>query len=315
MIFSIVLDALFFFLAFSALPLSIIYFIKSREPWILPYILIQIITTAYVFIDILFTGAGRFFPIGLGPSLFLILITLLRILLFILVPVFLYQLFRDSGWKTCVAAWLCLAGVCLLWFLGIIIRGADLSHSSAIYICVSAGSLLLAIYSIIIALRMKKELKGPMGVINVLFIFAGPVYAVYIATFTLFPIFNGSFLPFIGISFTNLCYGIWNLLFIRFLVEFIAIKPISAENSPHLDAFLSSADFTERERDILGRVIRGASNKEIGYDLSISEGTVKTHIFHAFRKAGVHTRVELMNLVFSALPGKNRKTEYSNKTR
>jgi hypothetical protein len=55
----ILVEALFFFLAFSALPVSVIYWIKSREHWIIPYILIQVVTLVYVCVDILFTGAGR----------------------------------------------------------------------------------------------------------------------------------------------------------------------------------------------------------------------------------------------------------------
>jgi DNA-binding NarL/FixJ family response regulator len=51
------------------------------------------------------------------------------------------------------------------------------------------------------------------------------------------------------------------------------------------DAALSS-----READVLRLVARGASNREIGRDLRISEATVKTHLIHVFEKLGVGDR-------------------------
>lgn len=45
-----------------------------------------------------------------------------------------------------------------------------------------------------------------------------------------------------------------------------------------------------READVLRLVARGASNREIGRDLRISEATVKTHLLHAFEKLGVGDR-------------------------
>jgi DNA-binding NarL/FixJ family response regulator len=66
-----------------------------------------------------------------------------------------------------------------------------------------------------------------------------------------------------------------------------------------VDSFIGSADFTDREGEILRMAISGLSNKEIAFRLSISEGTVKTHLFNAFRKVGIHTRVELMNAVYA----------------
>jgi DNA-binding NarL/FixJ family response regulator len=45
-----------------------------------------------------------------------------------------------------------------------------------------------------------------------------------------------------------------------------------------------------RELDVLRLVARGASNREVGRDLRISEATVKTHLIHAFEKLGVGDR-------------------------
>ncbi len=46
-----------------------------------------------------------------------------------------------------------------------------------------------------------------------------------------------------------------------------------------------------REREILTRIARGASNKVIGRDLSIAETTVKIHVQHILRKLDLNNRV------------------------
>ena len=48
-----------------------------------------------------------------------------------------------------------------------------------------------------------------------------------------------------------------------------------------------------REREVAQCAAAGARNKEIAWELGISEGTVKLHLFHAYRKLGVGNRVGL----------------------
>lgn len=50
---------------------------------------------------------------------------------------------------------------------------------------------------------------------------------------------------------------------------------------------------TERERDVLDLVCDGATSKEIGHRLGISEQAVKAHISRLFRKYGVTNRAGL----------------------
>jgi len=47
---------------------------------------------------------------------------------------------------------------------------------------------------------------------------------------------------------------------------------------------------SEREREVLELVAAGATNREAGALLSISEGTVKTHLLHIYAKLGVSDR-------------------------
>ncbi|HSJ47867.1 MAG TPA: response regulator [Gammaproteobacteria bacterium] len=52
------------------------------------------------------------------------------------------------------------------------------------------------------------------------------------------------------------------------------------------------ADLTPREHEILCLLAEGQSNKVIGRNLGISDGTVKLHVKAILRKLGVHSRVE-----------------------
>lgn len=54
-----------------------------------------------------------------------------------------------------------------------------------------------------------------------------------------------------------------------------------------------SSSLTRRELDIVKRVARGASNKDIAWQLRMSEQTVKNHLRRIFRKLHVANRVEL----------------------
>jgi DNA-binding NarL/FixJ family response regulator len=55
--------------------------------------------------------------------------------------------------------------------------------------------------------------------------------------------------------------------------------------------------FSHREREILGLVADGATNREIADHLFLAESTVKSHLSTAFTKLGVRTRAEAAALV------------------
>ncbi|WP_297474555.1 LuxR C-terminal-related transcriptional regulator [Ferrovum sp.] len=62
---------------------------------------------------------------------------------------------------------------------------------------------------------------------------------------------------------------------------------------------LSRWNFTDRQREIVLKVIRGESNREIAMALSVTEQTVKEHLRNIFDKVEVHRRSELISRILS----------------
>jgi two-component system nitrate/nitrite response regulator NarL len=63
-------------------------------------------------------------------------------------------------------------------------------------------------------------------------------------------------------------------------------------------------ELTDREREILGHIASGLSNKQIARVLGISDGTVKVHIKNLLRKLGAHSRLEAALLAVEGRPQK-----------
>ncbi len=62
------------------------------------------------------------------------------------------------------------------------------------------------------------------------------------------------------------------------------MREVRAPESPEV--------LTERETEVLRLLAKGKSNKEIAYDLTISEPTVKTHVSSILGKLGVSSRTQ-----------------------
>jgi DNA-binding NarL/FixJ family response regulator len=53
---------------------------------------------------------------------------------------------------------------------------------------------------------------------------------------------------------------------------------------------------SSRERQVLGLLVQGATNKEIARRLNVAERTVKAHVTGLFNKLGVNSRTEAVSL-------------------
>jgi DNA-binding NarL/FixJ family response regulator len=56
---------------------------------------------------------------------------------------------------------------------------------------------------------------------------------------------------------------------------------------------------TKREREVIGLISDGLSNKEIGQRLHIATTTIKSHVHNIMEKLALHTRLEVANYAFT----------------
>jgi DNA-binding NarL/FixJ family response regulator len=82
------------------------------------------------------------------------------------------------------------------------------------------------------------------------------------------------------------------------------IKAIRAVNAGHMyvpptpAAQLERPHLSPRELEVLNLIVRGLSNKQIAYDLKISEETAKNHVKHIFEKLDVRNRTQAATIAF-----------------
>ncbi len=67
------------------------------------------------------------------------------------------------------------------------------------------------------------------------------------------------------------------------------VPPAVAKN---LAVRTPNSELTGRERDVLSLIVKGKTNKEIGQELHITEGTVKCHVNVILGRLGVNDRTE-----------------------
>ena len=56
---------------------------------------------------------------------------------------------------------------------------------------------------------------------------------------------------------------------------------------------------TKREREVIGLLGEGLSNKEIGHRVHLSTYTIKSHIHNIMEKLALHTRLEIANYSYT----------------
>ena len=64
---------------------------------------------------------------------------------------------------------------------------------------------------------------------------------------------------------------------------------------------------TQREQDVLGRLLDGWSFKQIAQDNEVSVNTVRAQAQSLYRKIGVHSREELQEWVQEAFGGSSHR--------
>jgi DNA-binding NarL/FixJ family response regulator len=78
----------------------------------------------------------------------------------------------------------------------------------------------------------------------------------------------------------------------------ISGKQFSRARSWHTEALKPWESLTERERQVLGLVVKGLANKQIAQVLTISERTVENHIHNLLSKLGVTSRAQAIGWIW-----------------
>jgi len=80
----------------------------------------------------------------------------------------------------------------------------------------------------------------------------------------------------------------WSQLYQRFYAEELS----SLQQKPSKEGAAFLAQFTSREMEILSYIAQGYLNKQIAFELGISESTIKTHVTAILSKLNANDRTE-----------------------
>jgi DNA-binding CsgD family transcriptional regulator len=81
-----------------------------------------------------------------------------------------------------------------------------------------------------------------------------------------------------------------------FSQKYLSREALLVDGKPSASC-MSFYDLTNREAEIIAVVLEGLSNQEIAYRLHISNKTVENHLYSAYRKFDVSSRVQLVQLL------------------
>ncbi len=97
--------------------------------------------------------------------------------------------------------------------------------------------------------------------------------------------------------FSSIPYALYGIFLIVYFLRYS--PPASMEVDGLSEGFLVKYGITEREREIILKVIQGKSNADIASELFVSIATVKTHLHNIYKKIGIDSRYSLLARVRS----------------
>lgn len=101
----------------------------------------------------------------------------------------------------------------------------------------------------------------------------------------------------IGFIYSSIPYVLYGIFLIVYFLRYPLYAPLGSDEISA--EFLSKYGITERERELIQKVMQGKSNADIARELFISLPTVKTHLHNIYQKLGVDSRYDLLAKVRS----------------
>jgi DNA-binding CsgD family transcriptional regulator len=95
-----------------------------------------------------------------------------------------------------------------------------------------------------------------------------------------------------GFLVSSIPYALYGAFLIAYFLQHPAPPPLNMDALP--ESFLTEYNITDREREIILKVVQGKSNADIAGELFISLATVKTHLHNIYRKLDVDSRYDLL---------------------
>jgi len=96
---------------------------------------------------------------------------------------------------------------------------------------------------------------------------------------------------------SSIPYALYGIFLINYFLHYYLPAPMALDDLS--EAFLSKYGITDREHEIILKVMQGKSNADIAGELVISLATVKTHLHNIYKKIGVESRYDLLARVRS----------------
>jgi DNA-binding CsgD family transcriptional regulator len=100
-----------------------------------------------------------------------------------------------------------------------------------------------------------------------------------------------------GFLFSSIPYALYGIFLINYFLHYYHPTLLALDELS--ETFRSKYGITDREREIILKVMEGKSNADIAGELFISLATVKTHLHNIYTKIGVESRFDLLAKVRS----------------
>lgn len=148
----------------------------------------------------------------------------------------------------------------------------------------------------------KSAARLPLGIRSFAVTYAVLLAAGFIGVFFIGP---GKFLRIVDPMATFLIHLPPLFILRRTLGSYYQSRPLLGTNPEQVSAALARYHISEREAEIVRLLVQGRSYRDIEEELFISLKTVKTHVYNIYKKMGIKSRWQLLNLLQTNTDGRS----------